>query len=382
MKQIQLNILRFLYAEDVRYILGLFIIWHIVLFLVGYFGVGRFPLQINFYGNGSEVNFFKSWANWDGGHYIGIAENGYAHLFQRAFFPLYPLLIKGMSFITGENFFTAAFIVSRFATLGLLYVLYFLVRDLFDRNTAKRAVLYLLLFPSSLYLMAAYTESVFLLCVVLAFYLSFRRYWLLAALFAAVATSTRPVGVFVCIGLFVEYLAQREFSVLAIKKDILWLVLSPLGLFAYMFYLFSEVGDPFYFIEAQSHWNRNTTALNPVTVLYEQWQRLISIFAYDTPGFVSGATDFIFTIFFIIGSLLVIKKIKLSLGLYSLGVVLLPVTTGILSSMPRLGFVAFPLIILLAIWGKNELVDKLIIILFTAFLGLFTVLFINGAWLA
>ncbi len=109
-------------------ILGLFLIWRIALIVVAYFGAGRFPLVSNG-GPGAiskiqTFDFFKSWAQWDGGHYVGIAENGYAYIFQHAFFPLYPILIKLIGVLTFGNYFLSAYLISNLAAFGTLYFLY------------------------------------------------------------------------------------------------------------------------------------------------------------------------------------------------------------------------------------------------------------------
>ena len=56
---------------------------------------------------GKEGNFFESLSNWDGGHYIGIAQNGYSEKFQYAFFPLYPITINLLNNFVGNYLLSA-----------------------------------------------------------------------------------------------------------------------------------------------------------------------------------------------------------------------------------------------------------------------------------
>src|SRR5947207_8283583 len=43
-----------------------------------------------------------SWFRWDSGHYTSIATHGYAVSYKTAFFPLFPLLARGVSLLTHD----------------------------------------------------------------------------------------------------------------------------------------------------------------------------------------------------------------------------------------------------------------------------------------
>ena len=84
-----------------KYCLLLFWGWKIVLTLISYFGLVFLPVSLpELHIGKAEVNtdYWIRWANWDGGHFRGIAENGYLHSFQVVFFPLYPVLINLLMF--------------------------------------------------------------------------------------------------------------------------------------------------------------------------------------------------------------------------------------------------------------------------------------------
>ena len=66
-------------------------------------------------GKGFGMEAAYAWNRWDAPHYIDIAKDGYVATGENsvfiAFFPLFPLLMKAMSFLTGE-YFIAGSIVS------------------------------------------------------------------------------------------------------------------------------------------------------------------------------------------------------------------------------------------------------------------------------
>src|SRR3989344_6875835 len=82
-------------------IFSLFLIWRIGLFFVAFLASFIFPgFKTSFpYANiALEVTNLPNWiwgfGNFDGVHYLRIAQNGYNAEFSQAFFPFYPLLIN------------------------------------------------------------------------------------------------------------------------------------------------------------------------------------------------------------------------------------------------------------------------------------------------
>ncbi|MCX6706189.1 MAG: hypothetical protein NTV24_03765, partial [Candidatus Woesebacteria bacterium] len=130
-----------------------------------------------------------AWANFDGEHYLAIAKEGY-HLAEQAFFPLYPLLIK----FFGGGAWSGLFI-SNTAFFLALVGLYKLLRIDYCVKVAKLAVILLLIFPTSFYFGAVYTESIFLCFVVWSFYFYRKENYLLSGILGAFASATRVIGV-------------------------------------------------------------------------------------------------------------------------------------------------------------------------------------------
>ena len=146
------------------------------------------------------------WIHWDTPHYMGIAQSGYTAVgderLRLVFFPLYPLLMRLLSVLTGGDVFYAGLLVSLLCACASAGLLYELADDLFDQRTAALAVAYFLLSPLSVFLCCAYTEALFI-CLTLAVIVLLRRGhpWL-AALCGMLSAMTRMPGVIVS-GLFI-----------------------------------------------------------------------------------------------------------------------------------------------------------------------------------
>lgn len=194
-----------------KYISLLFIGWKLALLFITYFGLSTFPsyngISQELYLPNPEINYWFRWTNWDGGHFRGIAQNGYLP-FQTVFFPLYPLLIKLIS-LSGLDANWSGLLISHAALLVSLFLLYKLVLLDFNESVAKRAVFALLIFPTSFYLGALYSESLFLATTLAAFYFTRINKWGWATFFAAGSITTRLVGVSTLAGLMGEYLLKK-----------------------------------------------------------------------------------------------------------------------------------------------------------------------------
>src|SRR5213593_2639747 len=137
------------------------------------------------------------WARWDSVWFLRIAEHGYgaASGVASAFYPLYPLTLAGLGRVLGGHYVLAGILVSLAATLASFMLLYRLAEDRLGAEGARRAVLYLAVFPMSLFLQAVYSESLFLALALAAFVLGERRRWLGAGVATGLAVLTRVAGV-------------------------------------------------------------------------------------------------------------------------------------------------------------------------------------------
>ncbi|HZK52083.1 MAG TPA: mannosyltransferase family protein, partial [Actinomycetota bacterium] len=163
----------------------------------------------------SDVGVLDMWTRWDARHFLEIAEFGYTDPrtdpHATAFFPLWPLLIRAFS-ATGLSPALAAMLMSAAASVVAVAYLYRLAEEEPQNGGAgsagpqnggagRRASLYLLFFPSAVFLVAPYSESLFLAGAIPAFYYARRGRWLVSGALAAVAMGARAAGAFLLVGL-------------------------------------------------------------------------------------------------------------------------------------------------------------------------------------
>lgn len=141
--------------------------------------------------------FASHFATWDGAHYLYLSEVGYARgVNSCAFYPLWPLLMRGGSVLTGGSHLVAGMILANVFSLAAWGVLYAVVARRFGEGTAWWTLVWLIAFPGTLFGQFLYSEPVFLLLVVLLWWglESGRQGWATAA--AVLLPLARPTGVF------------------------------------------------------------------------------------------------------------------------------------------------------------------------------------------
>jgi len=135
------------------------------------------------------------WQRWDALWYTKIAHFGYdPDDGSTNLFPLYPLMMRGVGQFLGDRFLLAGIIVSNLAFIGGLIYFYRLGEYEIGEAAARRAVTYLAFFPTAFFLLAPYTESLLLLCIIAAFYYARRRSWRQAGLFGLGGWSHKDAG--------------------------------------------------------------------------------------------------------------------------------------------------------------------------------------------
>src|ERR687891_1645347 len=195
-------------------------------------------------------------ARWDAAWYLRIADSGYAGSDARAaFFPLYPLLVRALATPFGASpgaLLVGAYAVALAAFLAALVLLYRLVSLELGRPLARPALLLLSVFPAAVFLGSPYSESLFLLLAVGAFYAARTDRWAWAGAAAAGAAATRSAGILLLLPLAMLWWTSRERR----ARDAAWLLLAPLGLAAYAAFLGLAEGDAWRFLDVQDAWSR------------------------------------------------------------------------------------------------------------------------------
>lgn len=138
---------------------------------------------------------------WDAGWYLGVAEAGYiwkpeeANAQQNiAFFPAFPMLMRyGAVFLARQTVWVGV-LISFVAFFFALRYLFRLARATLDDDRALASVAFLATYPFALFFSAPYTEALFLLASVAAFYHFERDELIHAGWWGLLAGLTRPNG--------------------------------------------------------------------------------------------------------------------------------------------------------------------------------------------
>ncbi len=325
-------------------------------------------------------------SRWDTGYYLDIATQGYSNegaLPSVAFFPLLPLMIRALSSLLGDPLATGLLITNT-ALLGATILLYRLVEEEWGHPVADRAVWYLLIFPTSFFGSAIYSESLFLLGAIGALYLARKGTWESAGMLGVLTALSRLLGVLVAPMLLLEWWSQRRHRGEG-KPPSLFTLLAPaavpLGTGAYMLHLYVKFGDPLAFAHASASWGR--TARSPFLTIADLLQRPhegwgAAILAGRLP--LDNWIDLLAALLFLALAIVLLSKKRWSEGVFVLLGTLIPLSSGLLMSQRRYVWVLFPAIILLARWGRHRWVDRLVMLLSILGLGAFTALFANWYW--
>lgn len=161
--------------------------------------------------------FLAPWYRWDTAQYMIIANYGYDfNLYNAIWPPLYPFLIKIAGFVFQSSIFAALLVSNIFFVTGL-WLLFLYTNDLFGEQVAKNTLFYLIVFPTSFFFVAGYTESMFLTFTVAVFLLLGRKKWMWAGIISALAVLTRVQGILLILPIFVEltsdYLENKNIRV-------------------------------------------------------------------------------------------------------------------------------------------------------------------------
>ena len=224
----------------------------------------------------APIKLSDALCQWDCGWYLSIIGQGYdaaPHLVDGwsqanwAFFPLYPLLVRYLDALTGIDpkpmgmlLSTACFVA--FAALGARY------RQITRGEASPWTwLLFVFAWPFGFYFHALYTESLYAALATAALLALARDKPLAAGITTAFLGATRPTGMLLAawIGLDGLWKARSAGSLAEAMRLLLPAAIAPLGLVAFMVFLYFRAGDPLAFQHIQAGWQR--TGGNPLTVL-------------------------------------------------------------------------------------------------------------------
>lgn len=306
-------------------------------------------------------------AQWDGQWYIDLAENGYwfdkEGLSNVAFLPLFPVLLHIVQVATG-SYVIAGLIINLFALVGTVYYLRKLAaHEGHTSDEQTKSILALLMYPTAIFFLALYTESLFVFLITACFYFLKQKKWWIAGVFGLLASLTRIPGVFLFFP-FVYYLWKEKSSLTTYFSTLL----LPLGTCLYLLAQKLSVGSFFAFLQTQENWGRSFFTLNAE---HFTWA--------TSAAMVNGVLDGLISIILLAFVYIIYKKLDLGYAVFVLVSLLIPLLTGTTMSMIRFGMVLFPIALVLPMLKKEVyyygwMGASLILLTF------YTTQFVNGYW--
>ena len=331
---------------------------------------------------GRAFRLLGVWERWDACWYEKIAAVGYQPNDPSvAFFPLYPLLMRAVSLPLVGNLTLAGLIVSGVAYIAAVTGLYQLVQYDFDEGVARRAVLYLSIFPSAFFLFAPFTEALFLALAVWTIYVARRGAWGWAALLALPVGLTRAQGALLALPLAWEVARQWR----AGGRRLEWALVPLLpvcGVLAFVTY--SKVFTGWTTFTAQRTFWGATPQL-PWVVVARSWEHLRG--RGDAIEALNLALLLAFGALFLLG----LRRLPPAYTLYVapqlllISSRLLPSGQNVASplmSTSRYVVVLFPLFILLALAGEHRRLHYSWLLCSTLLLALLLYAFLSGRFVA
>lgn len=331
--------------------------------------------------------------NYDGKRYLTLAKGGYPTFDEwgnRAFFPVYPYLVRYFSMITSLDIVISGILLSIIFSIVGIISLYKYLKLEFSDNIAFRATILTLFFPTAFYFYLYYTESLFFTLSIIIFYLIKREKYYLASIFAAIICATRITGIF-----FVLYLL-----IVAVKNRIgpkpqrdptkrgnklpYYLLIAPLGFIFYNFYLYIYFDDFLGMIRTQTYWKKSFSLFGPVSAGYIWITQIVQGYLklkIDIHAYLVMIMEFIGYMAYLLFLFFSFKKIKWEYWLYALFCFILPTSASSLTSINRYMLLIFPISVFLSQKLPKKLYYVVLLIYIVIYLY-FETLFVRNYWVA
>jgi len=327
-------------------------------------------------------------ARWDAGWHLGIARGGYEYSRELegrqqpvAFFPLYPLAAR----LAGDLVTVPAKLLrdptlfgngnTRVAWGGVLvsiacFVLacqrvYLVARESVGDEGGLRTVVLMCCYPFALFFSAAYSEGLFLLCLVSAVLAWQRRAYGTAFLWGVALGLARSNGWTAACALAIDAVMRRSG-----RRALLASTGPLLGMGLFSGYILTLTGDPFAWARAQGAWGR---ALTPTAFIERRWDEIVrqGVLQYVVRDPVDAITGLVILSALSLAGYLFWQRKWLFGAL--IVVYLLPAIVIDLPATGRMTAVLFPLFIALASLASSPRLFWSVAVIFTLLQALLTV---------
>jgi hypothetical protein len=292
-------------------------------------------------------------ARYDSGWYLRILEQGYGpppapgQPSSHVFFPLYPLASRALRTLLAIDGFAAGQILSIlcFLAAGMLFAEE--GRSRLGEKGARYALLFLLLYPTSFFLVAMYSESLFLLLALAAFHQARRDRPAAATVLGVAAGMTRFTALALALPLAMEAFGaarRREESDRSSGRTLTRAAvvgLAPVaGVLLWVLGAGFAAGEPGLYFRVQEAWQRG------VSPFVGAWHfaklplaRIAHGRALENPGLLLDYAHFL--LFALIGAWQ-IRRRRLADAAWTAAALLVPMASGISASLPRYVLVVYP----------------------------------------
>jgi Gpi18-like mannosyltransferase len=320
---------------------------------------------------------FGIWHQWDSKHYYDIAANGYKKPGEGTTLvlpPLLPMLIRVGGWFTGSLMSGGVLMATLISFLpGLL--MYQLARCDLAEEDAFRAMLVLLLFPSSFFIHIVYTEGLFLATSLGAFLAARRGNWRAAAIWGVLAGLTRINAFILAPALLFEAWGQnsrgRVLRIMAALSVFL-------GVAVYLWINYATAGDPLAFVTVQRNSFYRTFAW--------PWQGAMNVWFLAKAGgsnsMMNGVIQLLCIPLLLAACAIAALRQRPSYAIWTIGQVLVFTAQGFWLSLPRLALVLFPAFIWLAPRTARPVFGTLWFATSAVFLSFLAAQFAQGWWVS
>src|SRR5574344_934464 len=341
--------------RDWLLILVAFVVSRVVLYAIGYFGAMHYNIETDYIDamnitQAVDGDIQSMFCQFDCGWFQSIADVGYdtyphglktGHAANWAFLPGFPMAGYWVGDLLGQ-----------------------------DLETSRFGVWLLAFSPFSIYFIAPYTESSFLLFTLAVFLCAYRRRWLWVGVAGALMAATRNLGVMVVFPVVILALQAYGWRELLRFGDRTWRVLLalwviPFALFSFMLYLHLHVGDGFAFKNIQLAWGRIFD--NP--------------FHYWLEGFETGGRKYYLSVVSLLGWAMngyLLYQRRYAEALFMLICTMVPIVTST-NAFPRYLFGLYPTMLVMALFVRNKPIMRPLILALSALLaGYFTIAWVTA----
>jgi len=422
-------------APAIKWALVIFVTMRLSLSLIAAIALYQFPLYHVTYYHGIQPvppgiadYLLGVWQRFDSIWYTKIAMQGYSQGDgTTVFFPLYPLLTRIVGKVLWGNYLLGGIVVSNAAYFLALVYLHKLTQLELDSEAAARTVVYLSVFPTAFFFLGVYTESLFLLFAVAAFYHARKGNWLAASMAGLLAALTKQLGLLLLLPLLYEYLLDgrrspdrsqlrlgqetfgdqvspsspmgeglptepssasvRDLRRSRIRRDVLLLALIPLGTLAFLLYRHFCIGEPFLVVETyRTQWAVHASwpwsNIRDSLMAIFRTSKFAPLDPEDTLGrrIFYNALDLACVGLFVFLAVASFRRLRLSYGLYMVSVLFVALMQNFrppypIAAVPRYVLVQFPGFMALGTMVKSKALHWAIVHSSTLLLGLFTAMF-------